>query len=126
MDEPAPPFNELLLTRRQRLGMSQQQVARGLDRLGHQYTAQTIGNWERGRSAPPREVVVLLEDVLASPGEFTAALGLAPAGRTPMEVFADRLQSIEREAASQRALIGEIQELVEKLAGAPRSDRGDS
>lgn len=126
VDEPSPPFNELLRTHRERLNLSQRDVAKALDRAGHDYTSQTLGNWERGRSVPPREVVIVLEDILECPGVFTAALGLVMPGRSPIELFADRLDAIEVEAEAQRELIAELRGLVERQLGQPRSDRADS
>ncbi len=85
-------FSELLARQRIALGMTQRSVADGLKEYGLDFSSVAVSNWETGKN-PPRDprVVYALEEVLSAPGEFTAALGLAPS-----PAATDRIAELER------------------------------
>lgn len=108
-DAPVPvpfTFPELFARQRIALKMTQRQVAEALAERGFDFTAVSVSNWERGKN-PPRtsDVVYALEDVLDCPGEFSEALGLAPAGPSRYDALEARIAALE---ADLRSLISEL------------------
>lgn len=78
-DSEGMSFGQLILSRRERLGLGQRALA---ERLG--VTQQTVSRWERSAHLPPpRQFLALVEALETTPTAMLRALGYAVDGHEP-------------------------------------------